>query len=81
MVRKVYLSPTLFNIFLERIKADAHKDHVVSFAGLTIANVIFADDINVIAGDEQELTDLVNAWINIFRHEDGDKCREQKVHH
>ena len=46
-----------------------------------MANVIFADDINVIAGDEQELTDLVNAWINIFRHEDGDKCREQKVHH
>ena len=51
------LSPTLFNIFLERIMTDTLEDPVrtVSIGGRTIANLLFADDINGLAGDEQEL--------------------------
>ena len=42
------LSPTLFNIFLERIMTDALEDHesTVSIGGRTIACVRFADDID-----------------------------------
>ena len=52
------LSPTLFNIFLEMIMTDALEDHVgiVSIGGRTITNLRFADDINGLTGDEQELT-------------------------
>ena len=46
------LSPTLFNIFLERIMADALEDHkdTVSIGGRTITNLRIADDINGLAG-------------------------------
>ena len=58
------LSPTLFNIFLERIMADALEDHegTVSIGGRTITNLRFADDIDIdsLAGQEQELVKLVN---------------------
>ena len=42
------LSPTLFNIFLERIMADALEDHKssVGIGGRTISNLRFADDID-----------------------------------
>ena len=41
------LSPTLFNIFLERIMTDALEDHqgTVSIGGRTITNLRFADEI------------------------------------
>ena len=41
-------SPTLFNIFLERIMTDALEDHegTVSIGGRTITNLRFADDID-----------------------------------
>ncbi len=41
------LSPTLFNIFLERIMTDALEDHegAVSIGGRTVTNIRFADDI------------------------------------
>ena len=41
------LSPTFFNIFLERIMTDALEDHegTVSIGGRTITNLCFADDI------------------------------------
>ena len=47
------LSPTLFNIFLERIMTDALEDHesTVSFGGRTITNLRFADDIHGLAGE------------------------------
>ena len=50
------LPPTLFNIFLERIMTDA-LDHegTVSIAGRTITNLRFADDIDGLAGEEEEL--------------------------
>lgn len=55
------LSPTLFNIYLERIMTDALENHegTVSIGGKTITNLRFADDIDGLAGEEQELVDLV----------------------
>ena len=55
------LSPTLFNIFLERIMTDALNDHegTVSIGGRNITNLRFADDIDGLAGREEELADLV----------------------
>ena len=40
---------------------DALEDHVgtVSIGGRTVTNLCFADDINGLAGDEQELVNLV----------------------
>ena len=51
------LSPTLFNIFLERITTDASEDHegTVSIGGRTITNR-FADDL---AGEEEGIAKLV----------------------
>ena len=56
------LSPTLFNIFLERIMAGTLEDYegTVSIGGRTIANLRFAVGIDGIAGQEQELVKLVN---------------------
>jgi hypothetical protein len=56
------LSPTLFNIFLERITTDALEDHsgTVSIGGQVIKNLWFADDIAGLAGSEEELANLVN---------------------
>ena len=55
------LSPTLFNIFLETIMADALADHksTVSIGGRTISNLRFPDDIDGLAGSELELSNLV----------------------
>ena len=55
------LSPTLFNIFLERITTDTFEDHegTVSNGGRTITNLCFADDIDGLAGEEEELANLV----------------------
>ena len=61
-VRQGYLlSPTLFSIFLERIMTDALEDHegTVSIGGRTITNFCFADDIDGLAGEEEELAKLV----------------------
>ena len=56
------LSPTLFNIFLERIMTDALEEHqeTVSIGGRTFTNLRFADDIDELAGSEQELENLVS---------------------
>ena len=55
------LSPTLLNIFLERIMTDASEDHegTVSIRGRTITNLRFADDSDGLAGEEEELANLV----------------------
>ena len=55
------LSPTVFNVFLEKIMADALEHHqgTVSIGGRTITNLRFADDIDGLAGSEQELSNLV----------------------
>ena len=48
-------------IFLERIMTDALEDHegTVSIGGRTITNLHFADDIDGLAGEEEELARLV----------------------
>ena len=55
------LSPTLFNIFLERIMSDALEDHegTVNIRCRTITISRFADDIDRLVGEEEELTKLV----------------------
>ena len=54
-------SPTLFDIFLERIMTDTLGDHegTVSIGGRTITNLRFADDIDGLAEEEEELAKLV----------------------
>ena len=51
------LSPILFNILLERIMTDALQDHegTVSTGGKKITNFRFADNIDGLAGEEEEL--------------------------
>ena len=58
------LSPTLFNIFLERIMTDALEENegTVSIGGRTITNLRFADDIDGLAGEEEELANLVERF-------------------
>ena len=55
------LSPTLFNIFLERIMTDALEHHqgTVSIGGRTITNLDFADYIDGLAGEEDKLAKVV----------------------
>ena len=50
------LSPTPFNIFLERIMTDALEDHegTVSIGGRTITSLRFADDIEDLAEEDEE---------------------------
>ena len=56
------LSPTLFNIFLQRIMTDALENHEgsVSTGVRTITYLRFADDIDALAGKEDELVKLFN---------------------
>ena len=50
------LSPTLFNIFLERIVSDALEEHEgkVNIGGRNITNLRFANDTDALAEEEQE---------------------------
>ena len=58
------LSPTLFNIFLERIMTDALENHkgAVSIGGRTIINLRFAVDVDGLAGEGEELSKLVECF-------------------
>ena len=58
----------LFNIFLERIMTDALEDHegTVSIGGRTITKICFADDIDGLAGEEEELANLVERLDKAF---------------
>ena len=55
------LSPTLFNLSLEKIVTDALQDHedTVSIGDRTITNLRFADDIDDLAGEAEELAKVV----------------------
>ena len=53
------LSPTLFNIFLERIMSE--HDGKVSIGGRNITSLRFADDIDALAEEEQELEALAES--------------------
>ena len=58
------LSPTLFNIFLEQIMSDALEEHdgKASIGGRNITNLRFADDIDALAEEEQELEALEESF-------------------
>ena len=55
------LSPNLINILLERIMTDALEDNegTVSIGGRTVTNLSFADDIDGLAVEEEEVAKLV----------------------
>ena len=55
------LSPTLLNVFLEKIMTDALENHegTVRIGGRIITNLRFADDIDGLAGKEEEKENLV----------------------
>ena len=61
------LSPTLFNILLERIMTDALEDYegTVSIEGRAITNLRFADNIDGLAGEEEELAKLVECLYKV----------------
>ena len=50
-------SPTLLNIFIERITSDALEKHdrKVRIGGRNITNMRFADDMDALADEEQEV--------------------------
>ena len=54
------LSPTLFNLFLEKIMQETLHDHVttISIGGRPVCNLRFADDINLMDGSSSELQEL-----------------------
>ena len=61
-VRQGYLlSSALFNIFLEKIMTDALEDHegTASLGARAFTNFRIADDIDGLAGEEEELAKLV----------------------
>ena len=76
------LSPTLFNIFLERIMCEALDDHEgsVSIGGRLITNFRFADDIVVNAEEEEEagvLEDPLDRTTTRYKMEigpDNERC-------
>ena len=57
------LSPTFFNIFIAWIMSDALEEHdgKVSIDDRNITNLRFADDIDALAEEEQELEALVES--------------------
>ena len=56
------LSPILFNIYLERIMLETLENHhtSISIGGRPICNLRFADDIDLMAGTNDELQSLTN---------------------
>ena len=59
------LSPTLFNLFLERIMQETLHNHTttISIGGRPICKLCFADDIDLMAGSNSELQELTNKLI------------------
>ena len=56
------LSPILFNLYLERIMREALATHEssISIGGRELSNLRFADDIDLIAGSNDELQELTD---------------------
>ena len=70
------LSPTLINIFLKRIMSDALEEHGrrVSIGGRNIINLELANDIDVLAKEEQELEALVESLNKTCTRYKMDQC-------
>ena len=62
-------SVTLFNSFLERIMSDILEEHdgKVSIGGRNITNLWFADDIDALAEEEQELEALNSVHLRLSK--------------
>ena len=63
-VRKgCFLSPTLINIYLEWTMSDALEEHdgKVSISSRNIMNLLFAEDIDAVAEEEQQQETLVES--------------------
>ena len=60
------LSHVLFNLFLEEIMAGIQDEHIstISIDGRNLSNLRFADDIDLIAGSNDELQTLTNKLSN-----------------
>ena len=60
------LSPVLFTLFLEEIMAGIQDEHIstISIGGRNLYNLRFADDIDLIAGSNDELQTLTNKLPN-----------------
>ena len=72
------LSPTLFNIFLERIICEALDEGSASIGRRLITNFRFADDIVVNAEEEEEagvLIDRLDRTTTRYKMEIGDKTK------
>ena len=58
------LSPTLFNLFLERIMTEAIEDldaeAGISCGGVRVTNLRFADDIDLVGKSQRELQELTS---------------------
>ena len=75
------LPPTLFNIFLERILTDALEYHneTVNIGGRTITKIRFTDNIDGLAGEEEELVNLVNRPDGAARYGMGIRAEKNKI--
>ena len=75
------LSPYLFNIFLEQIMIDTLETFqgTVSINGETVSNLRFADDIDLLAGSEEELIVLTSSLhktsLKFGMELNADKCK------
>ena len=60
---------------------DALEDHegTVSIGGRTITNLRFANDIDGLAEEEEELANLVERLDKAFTAVHGDECREDQA--
>ena len=61
-----FLSPILFNLFLEKIMQETLHDHhiIISIGEGSICNLRFADEIDLMGGSNGELRDLTNRLVN-----------------
>ena len=61
---------------------DALEDHkgTVSIGGRTVINLRFADDIDGLAGEEEELANSVQRHDSLHSLCHGDQCRQDQVH-
>ena len=75
----VFLNSSIKNDHdMERIMTDALEDHegAVSIGGWTITNLRFVDDTDCLAGEEEELANLVEC-LHSLRH--GGQCWEDQA--
>ena len=68
--QRCILYPVLFDLFLEEIMAGIQDEHIstISICGRNLSNIRFADDIDLIAGSNDELQTLKQAINSASRY-------------